>query len=430
MKNWSLIKLGDVMETQKGAAFKSSKYTDAGVPIVRVSDFTDSSISRSQIMYYSEEDATKFFSYKLSEWDILIQTVGSWQHNPQSIVGKVVKVPKDLGGSLLNQNIVKIIPRQEIDKRFLYYRLRDESFKFYNLGCAQGAANQASITLDSIRKFEFHLPPISIQTKIASILSPYDDLIENNLKRIKLLEELAQRTYEEWFVKFKVNGEQLEINGETGLPEGWEKKRLDEVASINSKSVKKDFEGLLKYVDISSVSTGRIDSWIEYDFTNAPGRARRIVNHGDIIWSCVRPNRKSYSMIWNPEINLIVSTGFAVITPISLPSSYLYQFLTTDTFVSYLTNLATGATYPAVTSQAFEDAEITIPNRVLVESFDLKFRPSIDLIWNLTKQNQFLKEARDILLPRLMVGAIDIDRAQEESLAIAAEPKLHYSLKK
>jgi len=135
-------------------------------------------------------------------------------------------------------------------------------------------------------------------------------------------------------------------------------------------------------------------------------------------------------MIWNPEINLIVSTGFAVITPISLPSSYLYQFLTTDTFVSYLTNLATGATYPAVTSQAFEDAEITIPNRVLVESFDLKFRPSIDLIWNLTKQNQFLKEARDILLPRLMVGAIDIDRAQEESLAIAAEPKLHYSLKK
>lgn len=274
------------------------------------------------------------------------------------------------------------------------------------------------------------MPPISIQTKIASILSPYDDLIENNLKRIKLLEELAQRTYEEWFVKFKVNGEQLEINGETGLPEGWEKKRLDEVASINSKSVKKDFEGLLKYVDISSVSTGRIDSWIEYDFTNAPGRARRIVNHGDIIWSCVRPNRKSYSMIWNPEINLIVSTGFAVITPISLPSSYLYQFLTTDTFVSYLTNLATGATYPAVTSQAFEDAEITIPNRVLVESFDLKFRPSIDLIWNLTKQNQFLKEARDILLPRLMVGAIDIDRAQEESLAIAAEPKLHYSLKK
>ena len=182
MSEWEKVELGSIMETLKGNAFKSSEYTSSGVPIVRVSDFTDNSISTNEIMYYTEENAKKHPNYVLKHWDILIQTVGSWQHNPASIVGKVVKVPKELDGSLLNQNIVKIIPSSIVNNKFLYYRLKDESFKFYNLGCAQGAANQASITLATIRKFSFQLPPLSTQKRIASILSAYDDLIEKTSK--------------------------------------------------------------------------------------------------------------------------------------------------------------------------------------------------------------------------------------------------------
>ncbi|NDC41731.1 MAG: hypothetical protein EBZ77_09310, partial [Chitinophagia bacterium] len=233
MRYWETMKLGDVVDTLKGAAFKSALYRKKGVPIVRVTDFTDNSISTEGLVYYDYDDLKGFEKYKLCSSDILVQTVGSWQHNPASIVGKVVKVPKKHDGSFLNQNIVKLIVSPKADQLFLYYRLKDETFKFHVLGSAQGAANQASITLDTIRRFEFLLPPLTIQKRIAEILSAYDDLIENNGKRIKLLEELAQRTYEEWFVRFRVNGEQLPIEESTGLPVGWEMKKIGEVCDIS-----------------------------------------------------------------------------------------------------------------------------------------------------------------------------------------------------
>ena len=227
------IKLGSIISTLKGNAFKSECYTDSGVPIVRVSDFTENSISVSDIVYAPIDVSENNNRYKLVCGDILIQTVGSWQHNPLSIVGKVVRVPKVLDGALLNQNIVKVIPNKGVDKDYLYYRLKDESFKLHTLGCAQGAANQASITLTTINSFKLQLPNFTKQKKVASILSAYDDLIENNLQRIKLLEEMTQITYEEWFVRMKFPGhEKAVIDSENGLPEGWGKQNLSKYISI------------------------------------------------------------------------------------------------------------------------------------------------------------------------------------------------------
>src|ERR1700690_2163682 len=97
------------------------------------------------------------------------------------------------------------------------------------------------------------------------------------------------------------------------------------------------------------------------DFSSAPSRARRIVKHGDIIWSSVRPNRKSYSLIINPIKNAIVSTGFAVLHAENVPFTYLYHAVTTNEFVDYLTNHASGAAYPAVNAGDFENAKIILP---------------------------------------------------------------------
>jgi len=224
------------------------------------------------------------------------------------------------------------------------------------------------------------------------------------------LEEQAQQTYEEWFVRFKFPGyEDVGIDEVTGLPEGWEKMKLSKVSKINSASIKKEFVGKISYIDIASVSPGKINSTTLYDFLEAPGRAKRIVKHGDIIWSCVRPNRKSYSVIWNPKENLIASTGFCVISPKSLPTSYLLQYLATDNYVAYLTNLAGGAAYPAVKTEDFRDSEVIIPEKSIVNKFDKIFKNSLEISSNLQNQNQLLKEARDILLPRLMGGLIDVE---------------------
>ena len=114
----------------------------------------------------------------------------------------------------------------DTDKQFVRYVIESPLFQTYAPLFATGATIK-NLSLKAMRNFSFHLPPLLTQRKIAKILSAYDDLIENNLKRIKLLEEMAQRTYEEWFIRFKFPGYETAIfDKETGLPEGWENKTL------------------------------------------------------------------------------------------------------------------------------------------------------------------------------------------------------------
>ncbi len=293
---------------------------------------------------------------------------------------------------------------------FLYYSLLAPYCQANIKAYGSGSTVEHMRVPDS-KKIKLKLPPLPTQKKIASILSAYDDLIENNLKRIKLLEEKAQKTYEQWFVRMQFPGhETTPINAGTGLPEGWCSKRLDEVAKINANSIKKGFNEKIEYIDIASVSPGQINKTTSFEFTDAPGRAKRIMLHGDIIWSCVRPNRKSYAYIWNPENNLIASTGFCVISPKSLPTSYLLQFVTTDSFVGYLNNRAGGAAYPAVKAIDFKEAKVVVPSTEMVNKYNNVFGGNLELKWALQEQNHYLKEARDILLPRLMTGMVDVDK--------------------
>jgi type I restriction enzyme S subunit len=190
------------------------------------------------------------------------------------------------------------------------------------------------------------------------------------------------------------------------VPEGWEKKRLSEVADVNRESLPSSYDGEIEYIDISSVTPGSINETTRYDFRDAPSRARRVVRHGDIIWSCVRPNRRSYAVIWQPAQNLIASTGFAVITPVLVPTAFLLQATTTDAFVGYLENDARGAAYPAVVAADFERADILVPRASLVGAFNEQAEPLLSQANVLRLQNQKLRAARDLLLPRLMSGEI------------------------
>ncbi|WP_148705509.1 restriction endonuclease subunit S [Methanosarcina siciliae] len=344
--------------------------------------------------------------------DVIIQTVGSWPNNPNSVVGKTVRVPFNLSGALLNQNSVKVIPKDSLDDGFLFYLLRSNFFKEYIINTAQGAANQASITLDSIKRFTFWLPDLPIQHKISIILSNYDDLIENNTRRIEILEQMAKLIYEEWFVKFRFPGHEnvKMVPSELGeIPEGWEVRKLEIIANVNESSIK--YGGApqeINYIDISSVTTGKIDEIKSIAFADAPSRARRIVKHGDIIWSTVRPNRKSFAMILNPLPNLIASTGFAVITAKKIPYTYLYHALTTDDFVGYLTNNATGAAYPAVKTNDFNNANILVPPEDYLHQFHNIVSNIFNLKQNLLDKNQNLRKTRDLLLPKLISGEIDV----------------------
>ncbi|NQU77393.1 restriction endonuclease subunit S [Candidatus Falkowbacteria bacterium] len=144
----------------------------------------------------------------------------------------------------------------------------------------------------------------------------------------------------------------------------WQKVKLGEVIDINAKSVERNYHHKeIKYVDISSVGTGELLTTTTYLLTEAPGRAKRLVSDGDTILSTVRPNRRSFYFVKDPKDNLVVSTGFAVLTPKykKMDPRFLYYFVTRQQFSDYLTANTMGSAYPAVNINVIADAEIIIP---------------------------------------------------------------------
>ena len=289
------------------------------------------------------------------------------------------------------------------DPRFVYYFLKTKDLTLLNSGAAQPSLNRNFVHMVPVR-----VPGPDEQAAIVAILSAYDELIENNRRRIALLEEAARLLYREWFVHFRFPGhEQVEIID--GLPKGWERRTLDDIAKTNRDSYRaKELPEELNYIDISSVAQGRILSKNPMAATEAPGRARRKARDGDVIWSNVRPNLRAYALILEPDQNDMFSTGFTVLSATEVPFTWFYLLVTTDKFVGHLVNHATGAGYPAVRPDDFERATVALPPTVLLNFFHESTESKFRLVSKLERQIEKLSQARDFLLPRLMNGEIAV----------------------
>ena len=385
MSEWKKVKLGECITTKKGFAFKSALYTPKGVPVVRVSDFTLNSITDKDLVYYPVSEYNNYKDYVLTEKDILVQTVGSWQYNPNSVVGKVVRVPYYHQGSLLNQNIVKIIPIECIDKDYLYYRIKCVDFSGYVIGEARGAANQASITLDTIKRFAFLLPPKDVQERIGATLSRYDSLIENYQKQIKLLEEAAQRLYKEWFVDLHFPGyENTKIID--GVPEGWTPSKLGQLAEFKrGKTItKKDaVEGTIPVV------AGGLEPAYYCNRSNTAERVITVSGSG----ANAGFTRMYFERVWASDCSFVDAST----TPFL---HFVYCYLKDNK--TTIDNMQKGAAQPHVYAKDINSLEISIPVESILKSFEKNASKYFDTISSLQSQIRLLTEARDRLLPKLL----------------------------
>ena len=310
--------------------------------------------------------------------------------------------------SISNQQINSIIPTKgEVDPDFVYYlstTLRDSLVSF-----AGGAATPI-INKSAFSSIKLIIPEFKVQNQIAAILSAYDELIDINQQRIALLEKLAEEIYREWFVRLRFPGHE-KVKNVKGVPVGWRVAELKELASVNPSSIsRQDKPESILYVDISSVSTNRIDEVTPYASADAPGRARRRVQHGDVIWSSVRPANRAYCLIYEPPDNLIVSTGFAVIHPkAETPFTFLFFAVTSNPFVDQMTTVAKGAAYPATSFDDFEKAKLLVPSDELLKIFHEKVEPVFHQKHLLQQQIDRLKQTRDQLLPRLISGKLSVE---------------------
>lgn len=220
----STVTLGELCSFVNGGAWSDSDYCHTGIPVLKVSNCKNSGFSLSEISYLSHDLREKYKQNKLQIDDIIIATVGSHPQMVESAAGRSCIVTHEVVGYYLNQNAVCIrtVNPSVLDQKYLFYLSKTKKFMHYIQNRGKGAANQMRIAIGAIKDYTLELPRIVEQRRIVAILSAYDDLIENNQKQIKLLEEAAQRLYKEWFVDLRFPGwENTKIVD--GVPEGWER---------------------------------------------------------------------------------------------------------------------------------------------------------------------------------------------------------------
>jgi len=309
---------------------------------------------------------------------------------------------------------------KENDEIFAYYCLQSLDFSLFNSGGAVPTLNRN--VLKSIR---LKIPPLPIQKKIAGILSAYDDLIENNLKRIKLLEEAAQNIYEEWFVRMRFPGhETTAINNETGLPEGWERKKVGEVVEkLESGSRPKGgIDGNLKD-GVPSIGAENVLGIGKYNYSKEKYvtdqffekmKKGKIGNKDILIYKDGAYIGKTSIFQDNfPHSKCAVNEHvFLLNTKNDVLQNYLYFMLSTKDYFDKMQGLNSNAAQPGINQKKLKSLEFFQPDIDLLKGFFDLSEPKVKLIFNFAKQNKLLKEARDILLSRLMSGMIDVENVE------------------
>lgn len=400
------VPLGMVASVKSGFAFKSKDWKEDGVPVIKIANVKDGFVSLDGCSFVDEEVARGAAAFELKSGDILISMTG--------YIGEVAKVRNE-GRMLLNQRVGKfsIKSPSKLDRDFLFYCLRDPELKAKFVAHAYGAA-QPNISPTLIEKQEIALPPLTIQQRIASILSAYDELIENSQRRIKILESMARAIYREWFVHFRFPGHEsvpLVPSPMGEMPRGWKVKMLPECVYINPR-VTVPREGEKPFVPMSCLSS---DSMLISDVEVRAGNSGSKFQNGDTLVARITPcleNGKTGFVQFLTSANAVAfgSTEFIVLRSRTLTPEFVYCLARSEEFRGVAIKSMSGASgRQRVQEKCFDELKIAEPPAGLLERFSDIVAPSFRLINELNLQIQNLRRTRDLLLPHLLSGKINVE---------------------
>jgi type I restriction enzyme S subunit len=403
MIDWKPCRLSDIITIKHGWAFKGEFFSEEPTDDILLTPgnfLIGGGFKSSKFKYYNGEVPS---SYILKSGDVIV-TMTDLSKQADTL-GFSAKVPNDKNKRYLHNQRIGLVGLKDndFDLEFIYWLLRTESYQKFVAGSATGATVKHT-SPTKIYFYKFIAPKLkSTQKRISSILSAYDDLIENNLKRIKLLEEIAQRTYEEWFVKFRVNGEELPIDEVTGLPFGWSNKKLVEVAILTmGQSPKSEF------YNTTRVGLPFHQGVSDYGFrfpenSTWSTQGNRNAEKGDILFSVRAPVGRLNIAIEK----IILGRGLASVRHKKGLNNKLYYQLQNIFFKDDL--IGGGAIFSSVTKKDVERIEVVIANEQTELLFNSVVSDIDKQIEMLTLQIRLLKQSRDILLPRLMSGTINVE---------------------
>lgn len=410
---WQERTLGELLRVKHGYAFKGEYFSSSGSYIVLTpGNFYEEGGFKSKEdkeKYYTGEVPTGFI---LSEDDLIV----AMTEQAEGLLGSSALVPQS-NLYLHNQRLGLIteLDRTKLDKFFLYYLFNSRSIR----GQIRASANGTKVRHTSperIYQVRVKLPEIRTQRKIASILSAYDRLIENNTRRIKILEEMARSLYDEWFVKFRFPGyEQTKmVDSELGMiPEGWEVKSIGEVietvgGGTPSTKEKEYWENgdLLWYTPSDLTSTNSMFIAEPEKKITALGLQKSSARMFPS-YSVMMTSRATIGVVALNTKEACTNQGFITCIPNNkLPAYQIYFWILNNK--DKIISLASGATFKEINKTTFRSLPIIIVSDNTRESFIQILNPVCKQIENLQAKNKNLQQTRDFLLPKLISGEIDV----------------------
>lgn len=418
---WPETNLGNHLDILTGFPFKSSGFTSdpCDVPLVKGENVHQGYIDWTNPKCWSINNIQPYEKYILKPNDVVLAMDRPWIE--AGLKWSWIRSYDPL--ALLVQRVARLRGINGLDSVYLRYIIASPYFTDYIKPIVTGI-NVPHISSNQICAFRFTLPPLKTQYKITSILSNYDSLFDNNYRRIALLEKIVKIIYNQWFVKFKFPGHEsvkmVDSGTEFGdIPEGWGAKRIIDIVDIQKglsyKSENLVDDGKIAFVNLKCFERGggfRYDGVkrFEGDF-----KEKHVVRCGDIVVAVtdMTQNREIVARAARiPKLNeniIIISMDVVKMNPKNgLDKSWLFGLLNYSSFGIKMKEFANGVNVLHLKSEPIGEYQFIMPDQNTIDAYSqivLRIYQEID---NLQLKNQNLAATRDILLPKLISGALDV----------------------
>ena len=331
---------------------------------------------------------------------------------------KVVRAKFD---GVCSTDITVIRAIENMDRDFLFYFIANHPFIQYATSSSSGT-RMPRAKWSHLSTIEWNVPTAGDRKKIAAIVSTYDNLIENNLRRIKILEEMAQTLYREWFVKFRFPGHQMVkmVDSPLGkIPEGWEVTTLNDVlATLESGlrpkgGIDPEARGVPSIGAENIIGLGRYDyskeKFVTREFFGNMNRGH--IQSGDVLLykDGAQIGRKSMFRDGFPHAECCINEHvFIMRTNERCNQNYLFFWLDQPEMTQNIINLNANAAQPGINQSGVRGLPILLPPAPLLEKAEQILEPMLGALFSCAKRNNILRQTRDLLLPKLISGELDV----------------------
>ncbi len=407
LQKWNKVRLDEIADFQYGYT-ASSKEDDTGTKLLRITDIVPDLIDWETVPFcdIDEKDAKQ---YGIKKGDILIARTGA-------TAGYAKFIRRQPEKSVFASYLIRLtMKKADASSEYVGRIIESDTFKQFVASHASGSA-QPHANAPILKDFEFLLPDLKTQVSVANILSVYDDLIENNALRIQILEQIAQATYTEWFVNLHFPDHEKVKMTDSGtdfgkIPEGWAISNIGSILDIKSghtfKSKSYTPIGSFKIVTIKNIHDGKFVD----DFNYIPEIPKNMPDHcrlsdGDILLS-LTGNVGRVCIIYGE--NLLLNQRVGKIVPKDmLFKNFIYSLFRSDNFKRQLELLSNGVAQQNLSPVQTLDLKIILPPKMLIVQYEHFVENLSSLSIDLNKQNKNLRQTRDLLLPKLVTGEIQV----------------------